>query len=63
MNPILKAMRKILCVVEAEQVCVDYNGTVALYDASLNLKAGSIWSCGYEWCRKINFFQGPNGFC
>ena len=30
--------------IEADQVCVDYNGRVALYDASLHLPAGSI--CG-----------------
>ncbi len=30
--------------IEAEQVCVDYNGTVALYDASLRLSSGCI--CG-----------------
>ena len=25
--------------IEADQLCVDYNGTVALYDASLHLPA------------------------
>ena len=30
--------------IQAEQLCVDYNGTVALYDASLNLPEGCI--CG-----------------
>ena len=30
--------------IDADQLCVDYNGTVALYDASLHLPAGCI--CG-----------------
>ena len=30
--------------IEAENICVDYNGKVALYDATLRLKAGQI--CG-----------------
>ena len=30
--------------IQADQLCVDYNGTVALYDASLHLPAGCI--CG-----------------
>ena len=30
--------------IEADQLCVDYNGTVALYDASLHLPAGCILS-------------------
>ena len=42
MNPIFKSHEKDFMRIEADQVCVDYNGTVALYDASLNLKAGSI---------------------
>ena len=37
MNPIFKSHEKDFMRIEAEQVCVDYNGTVALYDASLNL--------------------------
>ena len=38
--------------IEAEQLCVDYNGTVALYDASLKLPEGCI--CG---------LVGMNGLC
>ena len=30
--------------IEAENICVDYHGKVALYDANLRLKAGQI--CG-----------------
>jgi len=30
--------------IEAENICVDYNGKVALYDANLKLKSGQI--CG-----------------
>ena len=26
--------------IQADQICVDYNGSVALYDASLQLPAG-----------------------
>lgn len=28
--------------IEVDQVCVDYHGTVALYDACLHLPAGCI---------------------
>ena len=38
--------------IDADQLCVDYNGTVALYDASLHLPAGCI--CG---------LVGMNGAC
>ena len=30
--------------IEAENICVDYNGKVALYDANLKLKAGQIYN-------------------
>ena len=30
--------------IDAENICVDYNGKVALYDANLRLKPGQI--CG-----------------
>ena len=36
MNPIFKSHEKDFMRIEADQVCVDYNGTVALYDARLN---------------------------
>ena len=39
-----REMSKRTLRIEAEDVCVDYNGTVALYDANLSLPAGSI--CG-----------------
>ena len=49
--------------IEAEQVCVDYNGTVALYDASLNLKAGSICGLvGMNGAGKSTFFKALMGF-
>ena len=35
MNPIFKSHDKDFMRIEAEQVCVDYNGTVALYDCLL----------------------------
>ena len=31
--------------IDAENICVDYNGKVALYDANLRLKPGQI--CGF----------------
>jgi len=56
MNPVFKSQVNDLMRIEADQVCVDYNGTVALYDASLNLRAGSI--CGLVGMNggEINFF-------
>ena len=49
--------------IEADQVCVDYNGTVALYDASLNLKAGSICGLvGMNGAGKSTFFKALMGF-
>ena len=36
--------RTALMRIPADQLCVDYNGTVALYDASLRLPEGCI--CG-----------------
>ena len=49
--------------IEAEQLCVDYNGTVALYDASLKLPAGCI--CGLVGMNgaQIHVVQGADRFC
>ena len=63
MNPIFKSHEKDFMRIEAEQVCVDYNGTVALYDASLNLKAGSICGLvGMNGAGKSTFFKALMGF-
>ncbi len=49
--------------IEAHELCVDYNGTVALYDASLNLKAGSICGLlGMNGAGKSTFFKALMGF-
>jgi len=63
MNPIFKSHEKDFMRIEADQVCVDYNGTVALYDASLNLKAGSICGLvGMNGAGKSTFFKALMGF-
>jgi len=49
--------------IEANQVCVDYNGTVALYDASLKVKQGSICGLvGMNGAGKSTFFKALTGF-
>ncbi len=49
--------------IEADQVCVDYNGTVALYDASLKLKPGCICGLvGMNGAGKSTFFKALMGF-
>ena len=49
--------------IEAEELCVDYNGTVALYDASLKLKAGCICGLvGMNGAGKTTFFKALMGF-
>ncbi len=49
--------------IEADQVCVDYNGTVALYDASLQLRAGVICGLvGMNGAGKSTFFKALMGF-
>ena len=63
MNPIFNSHSNDLMRIEADQVCVDYNGTVALYDASLNLKAGSICGLvGMNGAGKSTFFKALMGF-
>ena len=63
MNPVFKNQANDLMRIEADQVCVDYNGTVALYDASLNLKAGSICGLvGMNGAGKSTFFKALMGF-
>ncbi len=63
MNPIFNSISNNLLRIEADQVCVDYNGTVALYDASLNLKAGSICGLvGMNGAGKSTFFKALMGF-
>ena len=49
--------------IEANDVCVDYNGTVALYDASLRLSSGSICGLvGMNGAGKSTFFKALMGF-
>ncbi len=49
--------------IEAEQVCVDYNGNLALYEASLKLKSGSICGLvGMNGAGKSTFFKALMGF-
>lgn len=49
--------------IEAEQLCVDYNGTVALYDATLKLPAGCICGLvGMNGAGKSTLFKALTGF-
>ena len=49
--------------IEAEQLCVDYNGTVALYDASLHLPEGCICGLvGMNGAGKSTLFKALTGF-
>ena len=49
--------------IEAKDVCVDYNGTVALYDASLKLGSASICGLvGMNGAGKSTFFKALMGF-
>ncbi|WP_413439916.1 metal ABC transporter ATP-binding protein [Synechococcus sp. MIT S1220] len=49
--------------VEADRVCVEYNGTVALYDATLNLPAGRICGLvGMNGAGKSTLFRALTGF-
>ena len=49
--------------IEAENICVDYNGKVALYDASLRLKSGQICGLvGMNGAGKTTFFNALTGF-
>ena len=51
------------CRIQAEDLCVDYNGTVALYDASLILNAGCICGLvGMNGAGKSTFFKALMGF-
>ena len=51
------------CRIEAEEVCVDYNGTVALYDASLKVDQGCICGLvGMNGAGKSTFFKALMGF-
>ena len=44
--------------IEAENICVDYHGKVALYDANLRLKAGQICGLvGMNGAGKTTFFN------
>jgi len=63
MNPLMSKPSKSSLGIEAHEVCVDYNGTVALYDASLQLKAGSICGLvGMNGAGKSTFFKALMGF-
>ncbi|MEB3296858.1 MAG: ATP-binding cassette domain-containing protein, partial [Cyanobacteriota bacterium] len=49
--------------IEAEHICVDYNGTVALHDASLRLPAGCICGLvGMNGAGKSTLFKALTGF-
>ncbi len=49
--------------IEAEEICVDYNGNLALYDASLKLKAASICGLvGMNGAGKTTLFKALMGF-
>jgi len=49
--------------IEVEQLCVDYNGTVALYDADLTLPAGCICGLvGMNGAGKSTLFKALTGF-
>ena len=51
------------CRILAENICVDYNGKMALYDASLRLKAGQICGLvGMNGAGKTTFFNALTGF-
>ena len=63
MNPVNDHKKKPFYRIEADQVCVDYNGTVALYDASLDLKSGTICGLiGMNGAGKSTFFKALMGF-
>ena len=49
--------------IEAENICVDYNGKVALYDANLKLCPGQICGLvGMNGAGKTTFFNALTGF-
>ncbi len=49
--------------IAADQLCVDYNGSVALYDASLMLPAGGICGMvGMNGAGKTTLFKALTGF-
>ena len=49
--------------IEAENICVDYNGKVALYDANLRLKPGQMCGLvGMNGAGKTTFFNALTGF-
>ena len=49
--------------IQADQICVDYNGAVALYDASLQLPAGCICGLvGMNGAGKSTLFKALTGF-
>ena len=49
--------------IEVDQLCVDYNGTVALYDATLDLKSGCICGLvGMNGAGKSTLFKALMGF-
>ena len=48
--------------IEADQLCVDYNGTVALYDASLRLPGCICGLVGMNGAGKSTLFKALTGF-
>ena len=62
MNPINTHMKSDTWRIEADQVCVEYNGNLALYEASLKLKAGCICGLvGMNGAGKSTFFKALMG--
>ncbi len=58
-NPVNASIPRI----EAQRICVDYNGIVALYDASLTLQAGSLCGLvGMNGAGKSTLFKALMGF-
>ena len=50
-------------MIEAENICVDYDGKVALYDATLRLKSGQICGLvGMNGAGKTTLFNALTGF-
>jgi len=63
MNPLFPDGQSSPLGIEASGLCVDYNGTVALYDASLKLRSGSICGLvGMNGAGKSTFFKALMGF-
>ncbi len=63
MPPLENPLARHLLRIEAEKICVDYNGIVALYDASLHLHAGTLCGLvGMNGAGKSTLFKALMGF-